>query len=156
MSSGAAIDVGGCNVDWSSAVIKEPDGVTAGNSEFRAYHPNAANDKILLLQYNKLKKRIYLVTNEVALIHIFELINTSGYTDPSSIVEWWQDATRYQKLKYVKSIAIGGDGAMYGDVSRESIAIDFDLVTGAERAIVFNRVGNTNSSGSVTRAPWRE
>ncbi len=156
MSSGVAVDVGGGAVDWSSTTIKEPDGLTAGNSEFRAYHPNAANNKILMLQYNRLKKRIYLVTNEVALIHIFELINTSGYTDPASIVEWWRDATRYQKLKYVKSVVIGGDGAPFGDVSRESISIDFDLVTGTERAIVFNRVGNTITSGSVTRAPWRE
>lgn len=156
ISSGVVVDVGGGNVDWSSNVIKESDGITAGNSEFRAYHPNAANNKILMLQYNRAKKRIYLVTNEVALIHIFELINTSGYTDPASLVEWWQDALRYQKLKYVKSIAIGGDGAPYGDVSRESICIDIDLATGVERAVVFNRVGNTNTSGSVTRAPWRE
>lgn len=156
MSSGVAVDVGGGAFDWSNATIKDPDGITAGNSEFRLYHPNAANNKILMLQYNRIKKRIYLVTNEVALIHIFELINTSGYTDPSSIVEWWQDASRYQRLKYSKSVVIGGDGAPFGDVSRESICIDFDLVTGAERAIVFNRVGNTITSGSVTRAPWRE
>lgn len=154
MSSSAVVSIG--TVDFSSALILNPDGITAANTAFRDLHPSPAGISVMMFQYNKFKKRMYIITNESAFLHIFEMVGTSGYTDPSSIVEWWQDASRYGKLKYVKSLSVSGNGAPIADFNRESISIDIDVVTGSERAIIFTRVGNTTFAGSVTRIPWRE
>ena len=103
-----------------------------------------------MFQYNPVKKRIYLITNECALLHIFEL-NDDG------IVEWWTDTVgRLGNLTYIKAIAIPGDGATIANIDRENYTIDFDLNTGEERAIIQTRLGYASVTGSITRIPWRE
>lgn len=152
-SSGATTDVGS-PVDFTSASILSADG-TPGNVEFRALHPNGGVVIPLMIQYNKTKKRIYIITNESCLLHIFEIDDT-GFVTPGSILEWWTSGSgRYAKLQYIKTISVAGDGApstTYG----EQFYIDIDLATGAERALCFYRSGHATVGGSVTRIPWRE
>lgn len=153
MSSGAAVDIGSA-VDFTSALILSADG-TAGNVEFKAMNPSGGSIVPHMIQYNKAKKRLYIITDESSLLHIFE-INDTGFSDPGSILEWWTNGGRYGLLRYIKTIAVGGSGSApsptsYGD----GYTIDIDLITGQERAIVFYRTG-TSIAGEVVRVPWRE
>lgn len=152
MATGVASLVGSA-VDFTDAAILSADG-TAGNVEFRAFNPNGGNTVPQFIQYNKTKKRIYIMTNESNLLHIFQ-INDSGFVTPGSILEWWTVVGRYGKLRYIKTISVAGVGlssTTYG----EAITIDIDLATGEERAIVVVRSGNQSVEGSVVRIPWRE
>lgn len=89
------------------------------------------------------------------MIHIFKILTAADFKT------WWDlaAATRAADLQYVKTVAIGGVGDNSdGNVLKESMCIDFDLSTGAERALVFCRGGSnpTYGYGSVTRVPWKE
>lgn len=150
----------GSALNLTSATIKNAD-ASAGNAEFRTWHQTGSAAKILLFQYNKYKKRIYVVTNEVSMLHIFKLVDTSGYTDPASFIEWWNDAGRLAKLQYEKTIGIPGSGDEWRtlDSSAErslNMTIEWDLTTGEEKAIVLLRQGMYFLSGSITRVPWKE
>lgn len=159
MSSGAAVAVG-VNADFTNADILNADD-TPGNAVFRSMHPSPGFNSMLLFQYNKTKKRIYLMTNESALLHIFEL--TGSGADPygpgtaaDDIKDWWAYANRYDNLKYVKTLTVPGAGAHPNDHTSEDYYVEIDLATGAEKSICFCRTGNTTIAGSITRAPWRE
>ena len=142
---------------------------------FNAWHPAASEARVLLFQYNPVKKRIYVVTNETGLLDIFQLVGTAGAYANNDISAFWANASRYTYLGYVKSIAIGGYGGSWTNQSggldyaqNEKIAVDFDLTTGEERAICWTRGGGVSTAddstpnvpgglpGSVTRIPWRE
>lgn len=150
----------GSSLDLTSATILNPD-LSAGNTAFRAWHQTGSNAQVLHFQYNQPKKRIYVITNEVGLLHIFEL--TGSGVDPygasttgDNFLNWWDYGSRLSKIRYVKSIGIPGDGAMWSDYNREKFFVDHDLITGVERSLVFSRNGNNSFSGSVTRVPWKE
>lgn len=141
----------GVDLDLTSALILSADG-TPGNVEFRAWHQAGSGASIMLFQYNKLKKRIYVVTNEDFHLHIFQMNSSTDFKT------WWDlsASARAADLQYVKTIAISGSGDAWADTNKEKIFVDVDLETGSERAILFSRSGNTSLSGSVTRIPWRE
>jgi hypothetical protein len=140
-------------MDLRDAFIKSADG-TGGNVEFIGL--TRVNEGISGIQYNKLKKRLYVVTSDTMLLHIFE-INDTGFASPGSFLEWWLHVNRPQRLLYKKTIAIAGAGDYVGNPYNEHFFIDHDVMTdGAERAIVFPRSGNATYGGSVTRVPWRE
>ena len=145
----------GTALDLRSASILSADG-TAGNVEFR--NICLAGDLVVLFQYNKIKKRLYVVTRDTMALSIFEIVgDTSAYTeDTASFLEWWLDAGRLGKLQYKKTIMLAGAGDYVADLDEEHYYIDWNLDTGAERAIVFGRTGNLPYGGSITRIPWRE
>lgn len=141
----------GTNLDLTSASILSADG-TSGNVEFRKWHQAGSAAYLTLFQYNPVKKRIYIQTNETNMLHIFK-VNSSV-----SWLAWWDlaAAARAADLQYVKTIAIAGSGEYGGTPTKESVHIDFDVVTGEERAITFSRYGASTYSSSVTRVPWKE
>jgi hypothetical protein len=153
-SGGPRSDVG-IVLNLTNVAILDPDGI-AGNSEFIAYHPSPSNIKPVLLQYNRIKKRLYVMTDENNLLFIFEIDDT-GFADPGSFLEWWNlGSSRYAVLQHVKTLALGGDGSTSNNGEAESYYVEHDLVNGEERSIIFCRTGNANNAGSVTRIPWRE
>lgn len=161
VGSNSLTNHGGTALDLTSSSILSADG-TSGNIQFREWHQAASNADVLLFQYNPVKKRIYVITNEVAMLHIFEIIATDPDpygvgTAANNIAQWYiYGASRYALLRYRKSIGIPGDGARWSDSNRERFFVDFDLTTGTEKCLVFSRNGDNNFSGSVTRVPWKE
>ncbi len=110
--------------------------------------------RILFFQYNPVIQRIYVSAGDVPFIHIFKITGTYA----TGIVGWWADAAKYTNLQYVKSIALGGDGAPWADYGRCNLTIEYDLSTGSagtEKAIVFTRWGSS-VTGTVGRIPWVE
>lgn len=125
-------------------------GYSAG-SGFWYFHPVGNTSKLYMVQYNPWKKRIYVITQQAAMVHIFNLT-----TDSNDIQAWWVSGD-YTKLSYSKSIAIAGIGAEWGYHERSKISIEIDPDTGNEKSIAFTRSGQSaNYSGSVTRVPWIE
>ena len=129
-------------------------GGIANGALFTAYHSvNAA--LILLFQYNPIKRRIYVVTNECGYLFIYNLSLFSS----NDITAWWNqpDATRYPQLTLEKVVAIAGGGAAwFPNGLRDRINVEYDTDTGDELSVCYTRVNNTSFLGSVTRAPWRE
>lgn len=161
VSTTSFTNVGGLALDLTNSGILSAD-ATPGNVQFRAWHQAASVADVLLFQYNPVKKRIYVITNEVGMLHIFQLTATGADpygpgTTANNLKDWWlYGASRYAVLQYVKSIGIPGDGARWTDSNRDRFFVDFDLTTGTEKALVFSRNGETNFAGSVTRVPWKE
>lgn len=124
-----------------------------GREEFiKWYAGTGSGAKVMLFQYNPVKGRIYVVTDEVFGLHIFELVGTKDFK------VWWDQGvvTRAGNLKYLKTLALGGDGAAWADSQTEHICVEFDLGTGQEIAVAWSRPGTATKAGSVTRVPWRE
>ena len=137
---------------------------TIGNSsDFRKWYgtavgPSGASSnvgtRIQFFQYNPVSQRIYVSAGDVPFIHIFKI--TSTYA--TGIVGWWADANKYTALSYVKSIAIGGDGAPWADYGRCNLTVEYDLTTGGvgtEKCSVLTRWGSS-VTGTVARVPWVE
>ena len=123
-----------------------------GVAAFNSWYPAGSNAKVLLFQYNPVLKRIYVICDELALMHIFTLSTASN-----DFSAWWNTAspTRAQKLAYTKSLAIGGDGAPQGTAGQCHYTVEYDPATGKEKAIVLTRDGS-GTVGTVTRIPWNE
>lgn len=127
-------------------------------AEFQKWHTSAAN--LLLFQYNPIKKRIYVITDETGFIHIFTVNNsafagTGGFWDTAGP----RDATvRAGELTYVKALPLCGGTGSWASVSfgKEHYTVEFDLTTGEEKAVTLTRQINTNGTGVVTRVPWVE
>lgn len=119
------------------------------------------------LTYNSVKRRIYLTDLDSGMMHIFTLdvaLNAWLTNDSSGT------PLDYTKLHYEKSIIVGGGvggtiPTLGNAAQSEDIAVEFDLGTGAETAIVLSQssynsysYGGTryDAPGYVTRIPWRE
>lgn len=122
-------------IDFTSPAI-------AGSATFRSLYPNGSQAKIAFFQYNPFKQRIYLMTNETNLLHIFD-----NLSNDSSIVDLWTNANRLGLLAYEKTIALGGGGT-WAISTTNNITIEIDQGSGQEKAIVFTL------ANSVTRIPW--
>jgi hypothetical protein len=128
-------------------------------AEFNKWHPASSAARVTFFQYNPFKKRLYVVTDEIGLIHIFQISGTDWNTTSAAandLSAFWAAATRYPSLSYVKSIALSGDGAAWGSPLRCNMTIEVDQSSGDEAAIVFTRDASANYTGSVTRVPWIE
>ena len=99
--------------------------------------------------YNPVKKRVYLITENSGLLHIFKI------TSPS-LHEWWADAGRYAKCAYEKAIVLAGVPSNDAYYQYERMAVEFDLTTGQEKSVVFGRYPKANGMGTITRSPWVE
>lgn len=132
------------NVDWSALA-----GI--GGSDYPAYQALDQQARpILMLQYNPLKRRFYLVHNGSGYLNIFKL-------DPGqTAIDWWDASPDGTKLDFEKMIAIVGGGDTWTDTASEHMFVEYDGATGAEKAIVIVRRGNTSLTGSVCRIPWNE
>ncbi len=117
-------------------------------AQFNNWHPSTSTAQVLLFQYNPVSNRIYVITNEIGLVHIFKI------TAAQDIKTWWASGSRYTDLTYEKSIALSGDGAAWTLPTRCNFFVEFDMVTGVEKSIVFARGGDALYAGSVTRVPW--
>jgi hypothetical protein len=117
--------------------------------EFTKWH--SAASKILMFQYNPIKKRIYVITDETGFIHIFTVNN-------ASFNAWWAavDVTRYGQLTYEKAIGLGGGAGHWSNSSKDRFAVEFDLATGEEKSIAITRTDLAAFAGVITRAPWTE
>ncbi len=120
--------------------------------------------QVVSLTYNPVKKRLYLIDNSSGFLHVFEL------DDP--LTTWLSTgALDYTKLHFVGSVILPASGVWSDKASAcsESVAIEFDLGTGDESAVVFSKINEGPSSdaysglatgsampGMVTRSPWRE
>jgi hypothetical protein len=123
---------------------------------FNAFYPSGSTARVLMFQYNPLTKRIYVITNELAVVHIFKI--TASSNDFSA---WWNSVTanREGQLQYIKSVAIGGAVGPISTWGQSHYAIEYNLATGKEVCIVQTRDGGGSASstpGSVTRIPWNE
>lgn len=117
-----------------------------GGAAFTAYHSVAST--VLLFQYNPVKKRIYVITDETGLMHIFNLSLMSG-----DLKAWWLSGD-YTKLTYEKAMALGGGAGMWADPSRDRYSVEFDLVTGQEKSVCCTRLMSAGNTGIITRVPW--
>lgn len=125
--------------------------VQNATAEFNVFYPTGAsnNASVVCFQYNPILKRIYFVGSEaLGVIHIISMTGTGDLQ-----TEWAAASPSYTNFSYVKSVAIGTDGAPWSDLVRCNYTVDFDPVTGAERAIVITRAGSS-VTGTVARIPW--
>jgi hypothetical protein len=122
-------------------------------AQFQLWHPAGSTAKILLFQYNPIKKRIYVITDEVGVMHIFKITASSN-----DFQAWWNTASpgREIGLSYVKSIAMPGLGTIVSSWSQCHYTVEFDQNSGTEICVVFTRDGSGTQLGSVTRIPWVE
>lgn len=118
------------------------------NAEFVKFEPN---DTGCIVQYNPVKKRLYVFT-ATGYLHIF--------TIPSATLQdFWVLADR-TVLTYLKTLtcAIGWGNNVAN--WRAQLAVEFDLDTGQEKAITgtattYSNWSNSNA-GSIVRVPWME
>lgn len=156
---------GGGNGTLHANVLDLTDANIVNRTNFIKWYEGAAsNARVMLFQYNPVKQRIYVITSEAGVMHVFKLNTVSN-----NIYDWWHNgggAIDYTDLEYEKSLGLGGFGGVIDTNSgyRDRAVVEFDLGTGQEKAIVWVRSGgaaNTTGSlnfgpGSVTRIPWRE
>ena len=130
-------------------------------AEFNAW--TGAASRVLMLQYNPISQRIYLITSESATVHVFQITGNTGFvtatgsytTSNSDIVNFWQSSGRYSNLTYLKSIMIGGIGTAWGDSNYCHYTIEVDQLTGLEKSIVSCR-HTGGVTDTITRTPWVE
>lgn len=119
--------------------------------EFRDYEcqgHSGQNPIVKCLQWNPIKKRIYVVTRSGWVVHIFEIPFTS-------LKDWFEASGQpHNHLTYVKTVGIPGGGPWSNDSYYDGIHIDIDVSTGEEKSI---SIANFNTiAGKVTRTAWRE
>ena len=124
-------------IDFTSAAI-------ANSATFRSLHPTGSGAKVVFFQYNPFKQRIYVMTNESNLLHIFDNLSSDA-----SIVDLWTNANRLSLLAYEKTIALGGSGA-WATGATNNMSIEINQGSGQEQAIAFTL------ANSVVRVPWLE
>jgi hypothetical protein len=119
------------------------------HAAFLQYHPSSSH--ILGFMYNPVKRRLYLVTNNSGYLFVFRLTGATG------LFSWWTGAPVMSELEFEKPLLLAGAGGdAWGAPESESFSLDYDTVSGNERAIVHNRRGHPNLMGSVVRIPWNE
>lgn len=122
-------------------------------SEFAKFETTSAT-YVHLFQWNPIKKRLYLIcqngNNSAGFLHIFQIAT-------AKLRDWWLNGSRSAQTTYLKTLAIPGNGdAWAGDGYRSRTVVEFDLVTGQERAICSSHPAANGHMGTVTRAPWFE
>lgn len=150
-SSGSTLNSWAAN---NSAPINLTSNSVVGASGFQQWHPLNSGAPVMLFQYNPISQRIYVMTQETSLVHIFQLAKGQAYGNDFS--QWFNTASRETFLTYVKALSLSGMGRNVGTWSRCHVTVEFDQVSGNEKAIVFTRDGNNSNLSSVTRVPWAE
>lgn len=92
------------------------------------------------------------MTQQSGLLHVFQLKGT--YDSSKSLYDWWASSPDASQLEYVKTIAIPGSGMYYSTGWLSRYCLEYDLSSGAERALTFNRIGFPGLTGTVTRMIW--
>jgi hypothetical protein len=151
-TAASEVGAGATRPDLSNANI--------GNiAPFNVWYPaGAVAANLYLVQYNPFTRRLYVITDQIGLLHIFSFPNGTDGAGGNDITVWWaltNGATKYGYLSYEKSIGLAGFGAGNTDTSRTQIAVEINQNTGKEVAIVMTNSGY-NNVGSVTRIPWVE
>lgn len=142
----------GAQANYGTALNLHDAAIINGGA-FTAYH--AAGSRVLLFQHNPVKKRLYVMTVETGLVHVFKY-------DAADFKQWWDmDASaggaRYGALTYEKALALfGGAGSWGPTYDRQKYAVEFDLTTGEEKSVTLTRTDAEAVTGVVTRVPWAE
>ena len=116
--------------------------------ETNGYTGSAGNVSIRHIQWNPVKKRLYVINNYAWVVHVL------GTTHTSLKNLWDHQGEPAGQLTYVKTVGIPGGIGDYHDNYYDGYWIDTDTVTGEEKSITISRYGDPR--GSVTRAAWRE
>ena len=121
--------------------------------EFRNYDIQGKSNHsptIKSIQWNKRKRRIYIISASGLVVHIFKVADGIN-----SLKDWFDASGNPQdNLTYVKTIGIPTSGGWNNNTVYDGFNIDIDVSTGEEKSI---SIANHNSVvGTVTRAAWRE
>jgi hypothetical protein len=122
----------------------------ANIATFNLWYPVNNNEAVLLFQYNPINKRIYVITRNLCMLHIFKI--TSG---GNNFATFFNTAGRESNLAYVKSLAVTEGNTGVGNFNRYHFTVEFDPISGNEQCIVLQRAGD-NNIGAVSRIPWVE
>jgi hypothetical protein len=149
------------------------DGDIVNIAAFQKHHPASGTGRFISIQYNPVKGRLYVLSAEDGLLHIFNIADYLAADTANTIATWWSiadTATRAGNLVYEKAIVLAGYGASFtstdnGWTSSERPTIEFDLTTGEEKSVSWAKRGGSTDSvgdnniplpGTVARVPWRE
>jgi hypothetical protein len=117
-----------------------------GNAEFQ--NMTTDNSLIVAAQYNHRTGRFYVVDSDSGCLHVFK-ITSSPVNGAVSFKDWWELTDRYAAMIYEKSLMLGGPPFSGYDVNSQcQLAVEYDLATGAEKAVTWI------TGGGVARAPW--
>ncbi len=133
-------------LDFTQTSIK--DGKTNPFRDYEQQGYSGTNPIVKLLQWNPIKKRIYVVTRSGWVVHVYEI--------PFTTLQDWFDASGqpHTHLTYLKTVGIPGAGGGDNDSYYDGLNIDIDVTTGEEKSI---SIANYNSmGGKVSRLAWRE
>ena len=100
------------------------------------------------VQWNPVKKRLYVINNYNCVCHVLET------THPTLQSLWDASGPPANSLTYIKTVGVPGGTVDETDTYYDGYWIDTDPATGEEKSITVTRYGNPR--GSVTRAAWRE
>lgn len=152
VSSGGA-KVNGTWANNNASVLNLTNSNIVNASNFGIWYPSNTGAPLILFQYNPISQRIYVITTEMSMIHIFELTTVSN-----DFSAWWNTASpaREQALTYVKTLMLAGMGRNVSTGGQCHYTVDYDPVSGKERAMVFTRDGGNQNIGSITRISWTE
>lgn len=102
------------------------------------------------IQWNKRKRRIYIITDAGLVVHVFKVADGID-----SLKDWFDESGNPQNnLTYVKTIGIPTAGNWSNNNVYNGFNIDIDVSTGEEKSISIAH--HDAVVGTVTRAAWRE
>ena len=136
-------------INWRTAAAA----FTNPTNDITRYH--TGNDNVLAINYNPIKKRLYLTTDSVASIFVMQLNTSTLYaTWPASGSAG--SAAFGANITLQKTLMFGACPSVWSDPSCEKFNLEYDLTTGAEISTSINRRGNTSLTGAINRFPWVE
>jgi hypothetical protein len=160
ISAATMVEIQTSGVTTIGTALDFTNGAINNIAGFNKWHPSGSTAQLTFFQYNPFTKRIYLMTNEIGLIHIFKISGGSYGSGGNDITAFWADtaSNRWSNLTYVKSIAMAGMGAAWNAQYYGNLYIEINQSNGLEQNIVFARYGDNGSfaSGTVTVVPWVE
>ncbi len=115
---------------------------------------NTAGSYIIFFQYNPIKRRLYMLNTSSGILFIFKF----DVLFVGSLITWWAASVPdASDINFEKAIVLPGTpGSPWANSAAEKFTIEYDLATGEEKSISFNRRGNTSLTGSICRVPWVE
>lgn len=152
----------------SMNLMSETWGTLAQRTAFLAFMPSG-NPRILLWQNNPFNKRIYLMTSEDGLLHVFNIEASSSrkLTAIANYADWFNDDSdtgaygrddRLVDLAYEGAVAVAGLASALVSGRQGNMTVEFDLASGEEKALVMTsgaRMDGTTVEypGNVSRFP---
>jgi Repeat of unknown function (DUF5907) len=123
---------------------------------WQRYHKSAGNSSkwLTLFQYNPVKQRIYFM--DISSLFLFILQFNGSLPGGDTLFDWWSATPDASQLDFVKAVAVSGVGPDDGSSYVPKFVVEFDGVTGTEKAIVYTAWNPAHIFGQVVRIPWVE